>query len=120
MPKRPKTPCRYPGCPELTYGRYCEKHKQETDKHYRKYERDPEINKRYGSAWKKIRARYVASHPLCEQCEKEGRLTPAEEVHHIIPLSGGGTHDEENLMALCKACHSRISAKSGDRWRSRA
>lgn len=26
MPKKQKRPCSYPGCPELTDGRYCEKH----------------------------------------------------------------------------------------------
>ncbi|WP_420838364.1 HNH endonuclease [Allobaculum mucilyticum] len=33
-----------------------------------------------------------------------------EQVHHIVPLSQGGTHDENNLMSLCKSCHSRIHA----------
>ncbi|MBP3896084.1 MAG: HNH endonuclease, partial [Mogibacterium sp.] len=28
----------------------------------------------------------------------------------------GGTHDEDNLMALCKKCHSKIHAERGDRW----
>jgi hypothetical protein len=26
-------------------------------------------------------------------------------VDHIIPLADGGTHDESNLMPLCKRCH---------------
>ena len=29
----------------------------------------------------------------------------------------GGTNDEDNLISFCKACHSRIHAKHGDRWR---
>ena len=61
--------------------------------------------------------RYVAAHPLCEECKKQGKLTPTEEVHHILPLSKGGTHAESNLMALCKSCHSAITARDGDRWR---
>ena len=47
---------------------------------------------------------------------KAGRMTPAEEVHHKLPLSRGGTHAQSNLMALCKPCHSRITAQMGDRW----
>ncbi|HOE18067.1 MAG TPA: HNH endonuclease [Syntrophorhabdaceae bacterium] len=43
-------------------------------------------------------------------------MTPAEEVHHIIPLSKGGTHDESNLMSLCTSCHSEITAREGGRW----
>ena len=59
---------------------------------------------------------YVASHPLCELCLKNGRYVVAEEVHHKKPLAEGGTHDWNNLIALCKACHARIHAKRGDRW----
>lgn len=54
--------------------------------------------------------------PLCEMCLKNHKTTPATEVHHIRPLSRGGTHDEDNLMALCKPCHSKITAEMDDRW----
>ena len=64
---------------------------------------------------KKIRDRYVQAHPLCEQCLKQGRTTPAEEVHHIIPLSRGGTHSTDNLMSLCQSCHNKIHHDLGDR-----
>ena len=90
----------WPGCPALTDTSYYETHAKQADQNYRRYERDSEINKRYGAAWRKIRAAYVA--PLCEMCEKEERLTPVAEVHHILPLSHGGTHDKANLMSLCK------------------
>ena len=54
----------------------------------------------------------------CERCfEKYQKLTPAEHVHHITPLSEGGTHDFDNLMSLCQSCHSRIHAERGDYWR---
>jgi 5-methylcytosine-specific restriction protein A len=53
---------------------------------------------------------------LCEQCRKDGKLTPAQEVHHIVPLLAGGTHDERNLMSLCTSCHSEITAREGGRW----
>ena len=119
MPRRPKTPCRYPGCPELVDGRYCEKHQKIMDARYEKHDRSPATKKRYGRGWKRIRDRYIAAHPLCEQCIKEGRITVATEVHHKLPLSRGGTHDVRNLMALCTPCHSRITAESGDRWHKR-
>lgn len=47
---------------------------------------------------------------------EKGVYTPTEEIHHMKPLSQGGTHDRDNLKALCKACHARIHAKHGDRW----
>ena len=120
MPWKPKHPCSYPGCPELTTERFCEKHKKLANRQYDRYSRDKAARKIYGSSeWKKIRARFLAAHPLCEQCRKEGRLTVATEVHHILPLRHGGTHADENLMALCKPCHSRISIEMGDRFHNR-
>lgn len=85
-------------------------------KQYNKYERSPDINKKYGRAWKRIRDRHIAQHPLCEQCLNEGRFVSAEEVHHIKPISQGGTHARNNLIALCKSCHAQIHAERGDRW----
>jgi 5-methylcytosine-specific restriction protein A len=108
MPYKPKKPCRFAGCAELTTERYCDKHKKQVNKDYEKYKRDPEVYKRYGHRWRKIREEYINAHPLCEECEKSGKLIPAQEVHHIIELDAGGTNDFDNLMALCKSCHSRI------------
>jgi 5-methylcytosine-specific restriction protein A len=71
----------------------------------------------YGRAWRHIRAAYIAAHPLCEECQRAGRLTPAQEVHHILPLSQGGDHRPENLMALCKPCHSGITIAENNRRR---
>ena len=119
MPYKPKRPCSYPGCPKLTDGQYCEEHQKIITAHYNKHERDPASRRRYGRAWKRIRDRYMAAHPLCEQCRKSGKLTAAGEVHHIVPLSKGGTHAESNLMALCKSCHSEITARKGGRWERR-
>ena len=86
------------------------------NKFYNLYQRDPESKKRYGTKLRKIRNAFVKNHPVCELCERKNILTPAEEVHHVIPLSKGGSNDEENLMALCKSCHSRITATEGGRW----
>lgn len=119
MPRKPKRPCSFPGCPELTDGRYCDTHQRQVDAHYNKYERDPQTRKRYDRSWRRIRDRYIAEHPLCEECQKYGRLTPAEEVHHIIPLSKGGTNADSNLMSLCKKCHSSITAREEERWARR-
>lgn len=122
MPRKPAHPCKAPGCPELTHARYCEAHSDleaEEAQQYRRFQRDPAINQRYDHAWRKIRNRYIAKHPLCKHCEEQGRFTPAAEVDHIVPLEHGGTHDETNLQALCKPCHSRKTARDGDRWRTK-
>lgn len=119
VPLKPKRPCSYPGCPKLTDGRYCEEHEKQETKNYERYSRDPTVRKRYGRAWKRIRDRYIKAHPLCEECKRKGLITAAEEVHHIIPLSKGGTSEESNLMSLCTPCHSAITAREGDRWHTR-
>lgn len=119
MPQKPKRPCSYPGCPKLTNGRFCEEHAKLDTRQYERFGRNPAIHRRYGRAWKRIRDRFISTHPLCQKCFEQGVLTKAEEVHHILPLSQGGTHAEENLMALCKSCHSRITAEMGDRWGTR-
>lgn len=115
MPRKPLKPCSYTGCPNLTAGQYCEKHRVTERRKYDRYQRDPEIVRQYRGAWRAIRERYIRSHPLCEDCLESGRLTPAAEVHHLLPLSRGGTHDEENLRALYRSCHNKRHIALGDR-----
>lgn len=115
MPLKSKRPCRYPGCKALTTSRYCEEHAQLEPK----YERPKELRERYGSAWRKIRNRYIAKHPLCAHCLRDGRYTAATEVDHIVPLSHGGKHAESNLQALCKSCHSKKTMQDGDRFKKK-
>ena len=105
MPRKPLKPCRYPGCPKLTSGLYCEDHQGIMDRNYNQYTRSANHNKKYGRAWKRIRDRYAKAHPLCEMCLKEGRLTPMTEVHHIKPVQDGGGNEDSNLMSVCHSCH---------------
>lgn len=107
MPRKPKRPCRYPGCPNLTDGDYCKEQARAMEQHHEKFQRGYSAGKRYGRAWTRIRHRYANKHPLCEICLKEGRYKPVEEVHHILPLAEGGTHDESNLMSLCRSCREK-------------
>ncbi|WP_461206086.1 HNH endonuclease signature motif containing protein [Clostridium sp. DL1XJH146] len=108
MPYRPKSICRYPGCNELCYDRYCDKHKKQVAK-----ERNSINSKIYNSRWRRARKVYLKEHPLCVQCEKEGRLTPATEVDHRIPHRGNMKlfWNKNNWQALCKSCHSKKTAK---------
>ncbi len=116
MPRKPRHPCGHPGCPALTDGQYCLTHQRVVSSHYNRYGRTTEMKRQYNGAWSHIRKAFIAAHPLCEACQHESRVTAAAEVHHILPLSKGGTHAEENLIALCKECHSRITAREGGRW----
>ncbi len=69
--------------------------------------------------WRKLRDNYLMFHPLCEMCEKEGKTTIADEVHHIKPISTGQNELEyieigfnpNNLMALCEKHHHELHKK---------
>ncbi|WP_071530371.1 MULTISPECIES: HNH endonuclease [Selenomonadaceae] len=110
MPRKPKRPCRYQGCPKLTDSKsgYCEEHEKQMQRHYEHFARGYNQHERYGGAWKKIRDRYIAAHPLCERCLGLGFATVATLVHHVKPIADGGTNEESNLKSLCVSCHEKI------------
>ena len=118
MPYKPKRPCSYPGCPNLTDGRYCPEHKRLMEKQYDKYYRSKESAAFYRStAWKKMRANYIIEHPFCVECQRYGKLTKATVVDHIIPIRMGGPQlEESNLQSLCAPCHTRKSIREGSRF----
>ncbi|MGE5417491.1 MAG: HNH endonuclease [Acidobacteriota bacterium] len=118
MPRKPKRPCSYPGCPHLTDSRFCEEHQKAADAQYNKHQRDPGTRKLYGRRWQRARKHHLAEHPFCVQCEAENRLVPATEVDHIVPHKGDWQlfWDKSNWQSLCKPCHSRKTAKEDGRW----
>lgn len=67
------------------------------------------VERGYDSRWRKARAAFLQRNPLCAECRKNGVLTPATVVDHIIPHRGDQKlfWDEENWQPLCKNCHDR-------------
>lgn len=120
MPRKPKRPCSYPGCPRLVEGQYCEEHKKLTDAQYNKYSRDNFSKSFYKTPeWLFVRKRQLAEHPFCEECLKKGQAVRAVIVDHIRPIKQGGQpFAPSNLQSLCWSCHSRKSAEEGSRWRT--
>ena len=51
---------------------------------------------------------------MCARCKHTDR---ALDVHHRLPRSRGGTHDVENLAALCRPCHKRIHDHMALDWK---
>ena len=74
----------------------------------------------YGSkAWQSCRDVAIKRDAyLCQDCFKAGKITPAEEVHHIIELTAKNVGDAsvalnlDNLVSLCRKCH---RARHGER-----
>ena len=65
-------------------------------------------------AWKDARRNYKQSvGGLCEECLKKGIISPAEIVHHKVPLTDENVSDIsislswDNLQALCRPCHAK-------------
>lgn len=106
--------CAYPGCREcIPMGeRYCEKHRAKAVQ-YKERNRASSHQRGYNGAWRRARAAFLMDHPLCEECRREGRLTPATVVDHITPHKGNRElfWNEKNWQALCKSCHDRKTAK---------
>jgi 5-methylcytosine-specific restriction enzyme A len=100
-PRRAAHVCSYPGCPAIVQGaeHYCPQHKRAYDQ-----QRGTAVERGYGSAWRRIRAAFLAKHPLC-WCGQ-----PATDVDHIVAKRAGGTDDWSNLQALCHAHHSLKTA----------
>ena len=65
--------------------------------------------------WQRLRVAYLADHPLCEECQRQGVVREAVDVHHVrsfMDFEGARrievALDYDNLMALCKECHQAL------------
>jgi 5-methylcytosine-specific restriction protein A len=102
MPRKPLKPCKHPGCPNLTEHDYCDAHAP-----LHRSDRASAGKRGYTSRWQKASKAYLRKHPLCAACLKEGRITKAAVVDHIVPHRGNRQlfWDESNWQPLCKHCH---------------
>ena len=74
--------------------------------------------------WKELRiAKLRSTDGLCEECMKQGIVTSARCVHHVVPIETARTKDEmrrlaidcglQGLKSLCFACHAKIHKELG-------
>lgn len=117
MPVKPKKPCAYPGCPELTNERYCSKHKREEGSQYNRTSR-PFKHLYNSSRWKVLRKQFLQEHPLCEECKRKGVIKPATIVDHVVAHKGNEVlfWDQSNWQGLCKHHHDQKTAKDDGRF----
>lgn len=82
----------------------------------RKRDLRPSPSKRgYRADWKRLRNRHARKNPLCVACLAEGRITPVEQVDHVIPIRDAPERrlDETNLQSLCGTHHSQKTRAGG-------
>lgn len=67
----------------------------------------------YDEKWRRCRAAFLAAHPLCADCHAIGLVRAADEVHHRVKLRVDPSRrlDWDNLLALCKSCHSARTSR---------
>lgn len=68
----------------------------------------PTANERgYNHRWQVARRDFLRDHPLCEECLREGKLTPATVVDHRVPHRGDEDlfWERSNWAAMCKPHH---------------
>jgi len=74
--------------------------------------------------WRELRAAKLRSTKgLCEECLKQGIVTEARCVHHVVPIETARTRDEmrrlaigcglQGLRSLCYACHAKVHQELG-------
>lgn len=94
--------CAEDGCTAEVEGGRCDRHRRRVQRPSGAYDRH----------WRIRRAAYLKKHPRCERCG-----AGAMEVHHIDGLGPAGSNADSNLEALCKSCHSSITART--MWEAR-
>ena len=115
---RPKRPCTWPGCHVLIHGGgRCEEHARKERKQL-DAQRGTAQQRGYTWDWHKARTAFLADHPLCVACSKQGLVNAAQVVDHIIPHKGDSDlfWDDRNWQALCKRCHDSKTAQEDGRW----
>ena len=58
--------------------------------------------------WEMLKLR-LAARSGDGRCEVPGCTAPASDPHHVIACSAGGGDAVENLVAICRNCHGRVT-----------
>jgi len=68
----------------------------------------------YNYRWQKASKAWLAKHPWCVYCKREGYDNAASLVDHIIPHRGDMKRfwdSKNNWMSLCTTCHNSTKKK---------
>ncbi len=66
-----------------------------------------------GRRLQQYRAQWFCLHPLCAECERNGKVRLATQLDHIVALDNGGTDFDQpgNRQGLCDDCHEVKTAR---------
>lgn len=115
MPEAFAKPCLRPGCSQLARkGHYCPEHCADRRRAYDR-RRGSSAARGYGGRWQRYRPGYLSrpENALCRMCERVGRIEPATDIDHIVPVSGPDDPlfwEASNHQPLCHGCHARKTA----------
>lgn len=97
-------PCAAPSCKVLTRNpKYCDEHVALT-----KAWATRQGSGRGGRPWRRLRDQVLRRDGYlcqCDDCQRLGRVRPADEVDHVTPLCRGGKDLMSNLRAINHECH---------------
>lgn len=95
--------------------KFCSKCTEKVKSRYKDYDknRDSKAVKFYNSyEWKNTRERMInLDNSICVVClAREGSITIAETVHHIVELKEDYSKrcSKDNLISVCNSCHKKI------------
>lgn len=114
MPKRSPRLCAFTGCNRPTDTAYCVDHKRPAISNWQENEKlkGNRHERGYGTKWDKLRKKILRrDNFLCQPCYNNNKLTPAEQVDHVVPKARGGTDEHSNLQSICLTCHNKKTAK---------
>lgn len=65
--------------------------------------------------WKEARLRWLVEHPLCAECEREGKVTAGVVVDHVDPHKGDVVKfwNRANWQTLCGHHHAVKTGRGG-------
>lgn len=121
MPDALLRACPWPGgCPELTTGGLCARHRKEKD-----HRRGSAASRGYGGTWPKYSTAWIRKHPRCgerqdgelypehSRCVQQGMVTAlglpgvVMVTDHIKAVKQGGSFwNPANHQTLCRSCNS--------------
>lgn len=84
--------------------------------HSRDYDRARQDKRAFywSTLWLKLRKAHLIANPLCANCLRQGKLTPATHVHHVVSRDAAPERelDPTNLESACPPCHNSIEPRT--------